>query len=395
MGTECQQQGAIGRNAQQAAVSPPPSLKSCSERTQPVTPSSPLERISLELSRQCNLQCRYCYSEAQLRSADGLSDCELKQIVEEAVALGARLISIVAGGEPLLRPSMTRASESLIDVANERGCYCYLYTNCTKVTNNVAQFLASRDVSVVGKFNSLRDNVQDRLVGVAGSSKLIRRGIDALLEAGFAAENPSKIALESIICPSNYEEIPEMWRYMRSRNIIPELEIPTLHGRAVANLGEIAFPASEASQKYEALFNELSRIDREYYGFFWEPHPPFPAASCRLFENNCYISAEGRVQPCAGVDRALGYLRVGSHGKTGHALAEIVKLPEFAALRDVRRRIAEPCRNCALSKDCYGCRGAAFHATGDMFAADPVCWHPRGARAKTDGPLAQATLANP
>jgi len=354
---------------------PPPSIASRSGKTLPISAGLPLERISIELSRHCNLECIYCYTQASRHDPGGLSDAELGAIVAEAAELGARLVSIVAGGEPMLRRSMTLAGQSLIDRANALGCYCYLYTNCTLIRKEHAEFFFERDVSIVGKLNSLKEDVQDELTGVRGSYRLIRRGIDALLNAGFASTKPTRLALESIICRQNYEEIPELWRYLRSSNIIPEFEIPTLHGRAIEHLNDIAFDAAEAPGKYQALFTELARIDREEYGYVWEPHPPFPAASCRLFENNCYINANGSVQPCAGVDCALGQLKVGQFVESGISLAAVVELPAFRAMREVRQRLEAPCRDCELNSECYGCRGAAFQATGNMFAADPICWN--------------------
>lgn len=346
---------------------------------------APLERISLELSRHCNLRCCYCYARASLRDPGGLSDEELSLVVEQAVELGACLISIVAGGEPLLRPSMTMLGRSLVDVANQRGCYCYLYTNCTLIDRRGAGFFAARDVSIVGKLNSLVDTVQDELVGVPGSSLRIRRGIDALLDAGLAEQSPSRLALETIICPRNYEEIPALWHFMRTRNIVPEVEIPTLHGRARDHRSQVSFEPDEAPEKYRALFRELARIDRDYYGYDWQPHPPFPAAACRLFETNLYINAQGNVQPCAGVDLPLATLDLGRG--VGIPLRDIVKLPGVTAMRDVRNRVEGACRECDLKRECYGCRGAAFHATGNLFAADPVCWRTNNAGCHlADGP---------
>lgn len=360
--------------------SDPPTLRCSGERTRSLTPGAPLERISIELSRHCNLRCLYCYSQASSVDPGGLTDDETRRIVAEAAELGSRLVSIVAGGEPLLRRSVTEQGQSLIDYCNELGCYCYLYTNCTLVTPKVASFLRERDVSVVGKLNSLRESVQDELVGMRGAAKRIWNGIDALLEAGLTTTLPSRLALETIVCPVNYEEIPTLWHWMRTRNVVPEIEIPTLHGRALEHLRDVAFEPSEAPRKYEALFDELARIDRETYGFQWNPHPPFPGASCRLFENNCYINAQGGVQPCAGVDSTIARLRVGSFEHTGLPLATVVTLPAFRALREVRQRIAAPCRDCELLTECYGCRGAAYQATGDIFAADPVCWRSREPR---------------
>ncbi len=190
--------------------------------------------------------------------------------------------------------------------------------------------------------------------------------VDALLEAGFAKEG--RLALETIICPQNYEDLPDMWRWMRQQGIIPEVEIPTIHGRAAVNHMSLSFDEAEASAKYRALFEELLRIDETEFGFTWIPHPPFPAGSCTLFETNCYVNDRGGVQPCAGVDKEFGII-----GRDG-TLADIVTTAEFQGVRRVRERVAEPCASCDLIDVCYGCRGASYQATGDMFAADPVCF---------------------
>lgn len=284
------------------------------------------------------------------------------------------MISIVGGGEPLLRGTLTTDGASCIDHANALGCYCHVYTNCTLVDDRVAQWMKARDVSIIGKLNSLDERVQDELAGVPGSARRMRKGIDALLEAGFASGPEPRLGLETIVCRQNYDEVPQLWRFMRARGIVPEVEIPTLQGRAKDNREGLYFQDAEAPGKYRVLFEELLRIDREEYGFDWVPHPPFPAMACRLYYSNCYINDRGGVQPCAGVDKEYGFVRVGLHADTGQGLAEIVTSPEFQQLRRIHEHIKEPCRSCELIDRCYGCRGAAWHQTGDLFAADPVCW---------------------
>jgi radical SAM protein with 4Fe4S-binding SPASM domain len=356
------------------ALRPPPLLTSRSVRTRAVQPGTPLERISIEISRRCNLRCIYCYADASPERAEGLSDAELGAVIGEAAALGARLVSIVGGGEPLLRESLLADDASCIDQANARGCYCTLYTNGTLVDARAARWLFARDVSVVGKLNSLDDAAQDELCALPGSAGRIRRGIDALLAAGLAHASPSRLGLETIICQRNYDEIPELWCWMRDRNIVPEVEIPTAQGRAKLNGKSLYFPPKEAPQRYRELFEELLRIDQQRYGFDWIPHPPFVAQSCQLYHTNCYVNDRGAVQPCAGVDREYGQLRVGSRRAEGRPLAAIVRSDAFRKLRHVEQHLAAPCRDCELLHCCYGCRGAAWNLTGDEFAADPVCW---------------------
>jgi len=244
-----------------------------------------------------------------------------------------------------------------------------------------ARWLAARDVSVVGKLNSLKPSVQDQLAGVSGSALRMRRGIDALLDAGLAVGRPSRLGLETVVCRQNYDEVPEIWRFMRQRNIAPEVEIPTIHGRARAHASELYFGDDEAPQKYGALFDELLSIDREEFGYDWRPRPPFAALSCRLYYTNCHVNERGGAQPCAGVDREYGRLQVGQYKQSGTALAQVIASADFQKLRRVHEHLKPPCQGCEWIRDCHGCRGAAFNLTGDLFAGDPVCWIGRGARA--------------
>jgi radical SAM protein with 4Fe4S-binding SPASM domain len=364
---------------------PPPEQQARSERTRIEDPTTPLQRISLELSRQCNLRCTFCYSQATAKHRVGLTDDEVRAVIDEAVALGACLISIVGGGESLLRRTILRDGESCIDYANRRGCYCVVYTNCTLVDRSAARWLRDRDVTVVGKLLSLRDSVQDSLVGVAGASLKIRRGVDALIEAGLSTTPLPRLALESVICRDNYDEMPDMWRWMRARGIVPEVEIPTFHGRATENCGALFFNEVEAPDKYRQLFEELLAIDRAEFGYDWIPHPPFVACSCQLYYSNCYVTDRGEVQPCASVDRVYGNLRVGPEGARGQPLSEIVTSAEFLKLRRIHEHLKGACKRCDLLHTCYGCRAAAWHKTGDVFAEDPVCWrrHPTRTKARS------------
>jgi radical SAM protein with 4Fe4S-binding SPASM domain len=357
----------------------PPSLETRTKRTRPEERDSPIKRISLELARTCNLICLYCYSKATPARRTGLTDEEVRRVIEEAVSAGARLVSIVGGGEPLLRPTLLKDGESCIDFANRLGSYCCLYTNCTLIDDNAARWLGSRDVTVVGKLNSLREDVQDLLTGVGGSARRMRRGVDALIRAGLASVDRPRFALQSVICRQNYHEIPEIWRWIRQHDIVPEIEIPTLHGRAGDNRSSLYFSDAEAPHKYREVFEELLRIDRSEFGYDWVPHPPFPGSSCRLYYSNCYVNDAGGVQPCAGVDRELGWLRVGARSQMGQPLVDVLRSAAFVQLRSIHQHLRGRCRTCEILDQCYGCRAAAWHQTGDIFAEDPVCWRGRDA----------------
>jgi radical SAM protein with 4Fe4S-binding SPASM domain len=237
-----------------------------------------------------------------------------------------------------------------------------LFTNGTLVTEEKAKALYDFGVEPVVKLNSLCPEVQDLLADHPGTFDAIQRGLDALQKAGYP-DPEHDLGVESIICAQNYGEIPAMWRWARSRGIVPYFEMITFQGRARQRLD-----LNVSVAELEKLFFELSRIDRAEFGFDWEPHPPIAALSCSRHEYSITITASGFVQPCTGVDMKVGNIR---HDSLANILAGN---PIVNCLRDLRVQIKGACRECELLGSCYGCRGLAYHVTGDFLASDPLCW---------------------
>jgi radical SAM protein with 4Fe4S-binding SPASM domain len=83
-----------------------------------------------------------------------------------------------------------------------------------------------------------------------------------------------------------------------------------------------------------------------------------------------YITGEGNLYPCPSL-MAAPFL-VGNVFETD--LAELVASPALHWVRRIRRHeLAEPCRSCENKKCSGGCRGAAYAATGDVYAAPAYC----------------------
>lgn len=89
------------------------------------------------ITRKCNLDCEGCYSKA-LRpgSSSELSDERFMELFREAVDLGVGTI-MLAGGEPLTRPSLIREAASL------RGPIVPVFTNGLLVDDSLVSLAAS------------------------------------------------------------------------------------------------------------------------------------------------------------------------------------------------------------------------------------------------------------
>ncbi len=314
--------------------------------------------LELELSRACNLRCIYCYASSGLPMENELSLPEIQDVVDQAVALGAKKIIVLGGGEPLLYSYLI----DVIDYILSKGVKADLFTNGTLITPSKARALYDRGVAVVVKMNSRRPEIQDFLAGHPGTFQAIERGIEALKAVGYPDEKHI-LGVETVICRQNYEELPQLWQWARKQGIIPYVEVMTLQGRAKEH------PDLEVSiQKSRTLFETLARIDAEEFDNKWIPHPPLAASHCARHEYSCTVVANGDIHPCPGVNLSVGNIR---EDTLEHILN---KSPVIQELRNIRKSIKGRCAKCELKYRCYGCRGNAYQITGDYLAEDPMCW---------------------
>ncbi|MFW6256302.1 MAG: SPASM domain-containing protein, partial [Candidatus Sumerlaeota bacterium] len=121
-------------------------------------------------------------------------------------------------------------------------------------------------------------------------------------------------------------------------------------------------------ERLQDLFERLQEIDREEYGNEWKAHPPIAGLNCSRHEYSCTVTSRGYVLPCVGVDVYVGNIR---HDSLKNILATS---PVISSLRGIRKNIKGVCRSCPEASICYGCRGMAYHLSGDFLAPDPLCW---------------------
>ena len=103
--------------------------------------------VSWNLTYRCNLACEHCYLDAggtpQVatenfadRSELGTEECF--RVIDEIAAFAPECITILTGGEPLLRRDILE----IVRRASERGLWVVVGTNGVRITENVAKRLA-------------------------------------------------------------------------------------------------------------------------------------------------------------------------------------------------------------------------------------------------------------
>jgi radical SAM protein with 4Fe4S-binding SPASM domain len=313
--------------------------------------------MEIEFSRHCNFRCSYCYVPTKEELEQELSREELKNVICQAKKLGAGKI-IILGGEPSIYPHL----QEMINFIKKEGLNIEMFTNGSGITLELAKFLAVNKVRVVLKQNSQDAAIQDRLAGKTGAFQIIQQALANLKKAGYPSSD-AFLAISTIICQQNIDELAEMWKGLRDQKIEPYFEVITPQGNAKQNTW-----LEVSSDKLKTIFTELAEIDRNIYGKDWEPQPPLAGNKCMRHQVSCVVTATGNVMPCVGVTITLGNIRE-------QPLADILKNSEVVNnLKNFREMIKGECRTCDKAEECYGCRGAAYQLTGDYLAADPTCW---------------------
>lgn len=275
----------------------------------------------------CPWNCDFCFTESPQnisgpkRALRGELSVERRlQLIDEAAALGARSINFVGAGEPTIDPEFWR----LIERMRSQSIVPIIYTEGTlRLTQrHFAQRLFDLDATVVLKMNSRQDHAyQDRVlrgtrpksgVPTKSYSQARERALEMLLDTGFAEPTPTRLAFDTIICRENVEEIEDLHRFARERNIFVLFVNYLPSGRT-----RDGHTSAISWAEQQVIFDRLAAIDRD--DFQIEHGAQYPYAGgvpCTIRGLGLYVKIQGEVFDCPGEARRLGNLKE-------HSLSEI------------------------------------------------------------------------
>ena len=381
--------------------------------------------VSWNLTYRCNLACEHCYLDAggaprvdteNFADRSELDTDECFRVIDELAAFAPECLTILTGGEPLLRRDILE----IVRRASERRLWVVVGTNGVSITENLASRLAeagARGLSL--SLDALDPDRHDRFRRVRGAWRntvegaeiLNRTGLPFIVQTTAGSHNLGELdaiadfaherlaakvwnlyflvptgrgQFVSDITPAQYDEVlASLYRIQRKYDrrmlvnakcaphfIKTVLESASGGGapRALENAGAETDPIptdARLRQGYggqaESAMPGMSQI-RTYSG---------GAGGCPAGTHYMGIRPNGDVTPCPYLPVFAGTLRNSS-------LADLwTSSGLFVGIRR-RTSLGGRCGECEMNGHCGGCRARAYGMTGDLMAEDPLCTHTPG-----------------
>lgn len=326
-----------------------------------------LQSLWIEIWFYCNLACTYCYANGGEKRdpAEMMDYADYSNILNQAASMGVDSIGIPGCGEPFFGKNFDLTMWLLNECA-ARNIYVTLFTTGEFITPELASTLFGLPVELMLKGNSLDPKRQDEFVSGADNRVIHGYGvarntaIETLMDASF--NNPleaakhgrtSRMALVTSIMTdetegglSNLNEVADIYRFCRDRNIIADIDTILKRGRAL----ECGLSAGDT--RIMEVLSELRRIAVEEYGDSEAAlSSTYVETVCDRFHHHLYIDILGRIRPCIGsMDVNLGNIR-------NTTLARAWESEERRIIRE--RKYTGPCASCQnfLEQKCHSCLG--------------------------------------
>lgn len=334
--------------------------------------------ILWELTRACDLHCRGCPSGAdERRSTSELTTYEAYKTIDQIAALQPREL-VITGGDPLEREDVFQ----IVDYARRRGLDPALALSPTShLTFDAMERLERNGLTTV-------------VVGLDGSAEEIHRSVHgiagtfaATLRAMRWAECARlRIEVNTLVCRQNVDDLEAIVELIRP------FQITRWNVHFLVPVGGSAQIQTIAGEEVEGVFARIAAIgEREKFSVRVVEAPHYrrhllerdldrmlageqstddwsqfvdcirPGASGFV-----YVSHAGDVRPSEFVPQSAGSLRFRS-------LGDIYRGSDlFVALRTAEN-LKGRCGRCDYREICGGSRARSWAATGDIFAADPLC----------------------
>lgn len=321
-----------------------------------------MNSLQFELTSRCNERCIHCYiPNAKKNDGEDMSLDTVKRLIDEFAAIGGLQVTL-SGGEVFLHKDII----SIINYCREKDMMISILSNLISLKKEQIPLIKKANVSLIQtSLYSMDPQIHDLITTIKGSHARTIRSIEALV----AADIPVQIA-----CPTmkaNAKGYVDVLKYAQSLKCKSQTDF-IIMAQSDFNTNNLANRLS--IEETESLIRDIIEHDIDYRRdtLKLKPNSEEKPVSLERYKkqplcgagiNDCCITANGDVYPCAGWQAMV----CGNIYK--QSLKDIWEnSPQFNKVRSVTHGDFPQCIKCEAKNYCAMCLVRNYNENnGNMF----------------------------
>lgn len=332
-----------------------------------------IRTVDLMLTTRCNLRCTYCCQQrkAPRTMATEILDAAIRRLVSSRLD---RPRLTLFGGEPLLAaPLVRRALDRVRQWAPHRmEPDVRIITNGTRLDEEMARFLASRDVHVTLSFDGVAAAQDDRS---PGSFEILDRLL-VRLRRSHPGHFRKRLAVRATLTSRNVRLLSASFRYFLSRGVCDMEFVPVLPDDAGWNIRKARELGRQLAEIVTLSVEEFRRSGEvplaALRGAAATPEADgAPACACGS-HGLLFVDVDGTLAPCSAFApstfkpestalrrafAALGGLHISDPGLCASLMGREKRASRIRFLAGPDDRLGPPgaCARCKARSTCFVC----------------------------------------
>lgn len=273
--------------------------------------------MDVDFGESCSLNCPHCFRRNGSVNASGkptLSYAETIDIIHQAKDLGLESVKILGAGEPFENKQFLSFLRDMKDLNVQVNVFTKAHVfgddDLAQKYFSLSSLELAREIKRLGTSlnvgcNSFDPVIQDKMVGTSGYTIKRNRALETLTQVGLNDCQPTKLCLAMVpITHQNVDEIFDMYKWARERNIYP-IATPSMCAGRATNFWQDICPSLE---RLIALYSQINIYNVEKgittIDELKENGISAYAGGCPCHQVACgmYITSRGIVLRCPGDD---------------------------------------------------------------------------------------------
>ena len=299
-------------------------------------------RLFIQLTNRCNLRCKHCFVESDMKQEDYLTYDRIIQVIDEAVALGINRIDFT-GGEVLTKPYFLDALRYL----DTQPVSYNFFSNLTLANDNVIEEIAKLKglSSVITSVDYIDPEKHNKF---RGGDEAFERTINAIIKL---KQKNVKVIVNTMVMDDNRDKLGELVEFFINQGIETHFDTIIDCGRAKCGQGRNL----DADKNIECIRQAISLIaDRGI-------NVDYAAGACGVSDTLIFLHYTGEYMLCPGL--------------TGNLSDKYVLGTDMREAWKKTRTLHLGCCHveCEKYDQCsHGCRMRALMDTGCDMGEDPM-----------------------